>query len=290
DPLLRPVLEAVRREVEALEIPVHDERIGEGVLRYALARASRLTSEVHLTLVATTEGVPRLRQLLARMRRAHASLRAVFLCVNRTPGNRLLSHDIRRLFGPMALRERFGQLQLESRPDAFVQANVAVASRLYETARRWLAPRPSDVVVDLYSGVGAIAITLADSVARVLGVERSVSAVDCARANARRAGRANVEIVAAGAEHAVSITRQRQLRRVDAVIVNPPRAGLTLEAREAVVALAARHVLYVSCDPATLARDLGWLAGRGYALRRVRGFDMMPQTPHIETLALVVRR
>ncbi|HZR79750.1 MAG TPA: 23S rRNA (uracil(1939)-C(5))-methyltransferase RlmD [Candidatus Binatia bacterium] len=291
DPGLRRLLVALREEVEALAIPIFDERTRTGLLRYALARRSRWQRAIHLTLVSAAAAVPALDRLLDRLRRAEPELESAFLCVNPTPGNALLSSDIRKLFGPRALVERFGRLVLESRPDAFVQANVEVATRIYATAEQWLDPQPEDVVVDLYGGVGGIGLALAPRLARVLGIESSAAAVECANANAKRAHHRHVRYVTAAAEDAATIAAREALAPAAGgatiAVVNPPRRGLTDAARRAVCDLAPRSILYLSCNPATLARDLAVLVERGYAVRRVRPFDMLPQTPHLEVLALL---
>ncbi|HYC23989.1 MAG TPA: 23S rRNA (uracil(1939)-C(5))-methyltransferase RlmD [Candidatus Bathyarchaeia archaeon] len=286
-PEIRPILRSLRREVEALGIPIFDERVRRGVLRYALARSSSAAREVHLTLVVARREVPQLDVLSARLRRAHPALGALFVCVNPTTGNRLLSDDVRRVFGRPALVERFGGHELESGPTAFLQANVGVASRIYASVVRWLDPAPGESVLDLYCGVGGVALAVAERARRVVGIEASEAAIACAHANRRRAGRTNVRFLAGRAEDAIGLARQAGIERVDLAVVNPPRAGLGLEVREALVRLAPRRLAYVSCNPQTLARDLDWLAGRGHATRRLRAFDMLPQTPHVEALALV---
>ena len=286
---LQPVLRTLRDEVERLGIPVFDERNRSGALRYALARTSTAHGEVHLTLVSAVPDPPRLDELLRQLRSRHRELTASFLCVNPTPGNTILSADIRVLHGRAELLERFGDLEIESRPDAFLQANSAVAARIYATVRRWLAPQAGDVALDLYCGVGAIALHLAPHVAGVLGIETQAAAVACAVANARRAGARNADFVAAPAEDAVQLITARDLGPITLVAVNPPRKGLAAPVTAMLGALAPRRIAYVSCDPGTLARDLAQLTRHGYRVERVRAFDMMPQTPHVEAVALLTR-
>jgi 23S rRNA (uracil1939-C5)-methyltransferase len=286
---LQSVLRAVRAAVEALDVPIFDERTRSGALRYALARVSTARREVHLTLVSAVPDPPGLAELVRRLRRAEPRLDAMFLCVNPTAGNVLLSDDIRRLFGPAALVERFGRLWLESRPDAFLQANTAVATKVYETARRWLTPRAEDTVLDVYSGVGAIALMLAPHVARAVGIEASATAVECALANARRNGVRNTTFVTGAADAIGSIAAREGVGTPSIVVVNPPRSGLSGGTLSAVAGLAPERILYVSCDPRTLARDLAVLARAGYRAARVRAFDMLPQTPHVEAVALLSR-
>jgi 23S rRNA (uracil1939-C5)-methyltransferase len=288
-PRLQPLLADLRSQVEALGIPIFDERTREGSLRYALARWSSFGRAVHLTLVAATPRPLHLDRLIAQLRKRHPDLAAAFLCVNPTPGNTLLSADVRRLFGPPALAERYGNVVLEGRPEAFVQANTPVAALLYATAVRWLAPTPEDTAADLYCGAGALALHLAGRVRHVLGIESTPAAVAAARGNAARLGATNAVFHAGDAAALERIARAESLPMPTLVVVNPPRRGLTAEARAAIARVAPRRLAYVSCDPETLARDLARLADDGYATRRVRAFDMLPQTPHVEALALAVR-
>lgn len=293
DRRLLPFLVALRARIEESGIPIYDERRREGVLRYALARISTDSGAIHLTVVVAAPGTPGLDRLIERLRREEPRLEAVFLCLNPTPGNSVLSPEIRRVFGPRSLVEHFGRLSLESRPDAFVQANPGVATRIYSEAERWLEPNSEDVVLDLFGGVGGFGLALAGRVAMVLGIESSPAAVDCANGNAKRAHLRHVRYLAAQAEEAPALAREHGLAPSGAgalrVVVNPPRGGLSESARSAVVELDPTSILYLSCNPATLARDLEDFAARGFRLRRVRPFDMLPQTPHVEVLALLER-
>jgi 23S rRNA (uracil1939-C5)-methyltransferase len=286
--LLQAVLRDLRTTVEQLGMPIYDERNRTGALRYALVRASTARSEVHLTLVSAVADPPGLDELVRRLRRNHRALSAAFLCVNPTPGNAILSDDVRVLFGRPALIERFGDLDLEGRPDAFLQANSAVAARIYATARRWLAPAADDVAVDLYCGVGALALHVAPDVAAVVGIESQAAAIASAVANARRCGASNARFVVAPAEDAPRVLAEAGVERVTLATVNPPRKGMSEPVLATLADLAPRRIAYVSCDPVTLARDLALLARHGYRTTRVRAFDMMPQTPHVEAVALLV--
>lgn len=289
DRLLRPVLLDLRRSVEGLEVPIFDERRRTGDLRYALARCSRLSGQVHLTLVAARSRPRWLSELVRGLRRRHGNLESVFLCTNPTPGNVLLTRDVRRVFGPPALLERLGERVLESRPDAFLQANPGVASNLYRAAARALELDGPARIVDVYCGVGSIGLSVARERDRLYGLESSASAVACARRNARRAGVRHARFRDAPAEGLARFASEHDLFRPDAVLVNPPRKGLAGTVARQVADLEPAKILYVSCDPETLARDLGRLASRGYRLERVQAFDMLPQTPHVEALALLSR-
>ncbi len=285
-PRLRRLLADVRKEVEDLGIPIYDERRREGALRYVVARTSSWLGESQLTLVSAIDRPPGLRPLLERLRRAHPDLRSVVLCVNPTHGNAILSDDLRPLFGPLRLGERFAGLVLEASPEAFLQAHPAMAGRIYATAARWLRPAAGDVVLDLCCGVGAVSLTLAPRVSQVLGVDAVPGAIACARRNALRLGLRRARFVLGDAADAERIVREARLPP-DLVVANPPRRGLGAAAIAALGRLRPRAIAYLSCDPRSLARDLAALVRQGFAVQRVRGFDMLPQTPHVEALALL---
>ncbi|MFP6663383.1 MAG: 23S rRNA (uracil(1939)-C(5))-methyltransferase RlmD [Deltaproteobacteria bacterium] len=287
---LQPLLRVLRREVEELGIPIYDERTGEGALRFALARTSDMASRTHLTLVSATDKIQKLNTLVLRMQHKFKELESVFLCVNAEGGNQLLTDDIRQIKGPPALREKFGDLILESRSGAFLQANTEIASRIYDTAARWLDAWAAEGVIDLYCGVGALGLAAAGRNTRLLGIEASKSAVECATANAKRMQRHGAEFVAAPAEDVGKIAAEKGFAKPAALIVNPPRRGLSQEAGDAILKLAPRRILYVSCNLETLTRDLLAFVREGWVVSRARMFDMLPQTPHIEIMVLMERR
>jgi len=166
---------------------------------------------------------------------------------------------------------------------AFFQVNTLQAERLIVTTQAALALGPDDVLLDLYCGVGAFGLALAGDVRRVVGVEESAAALKDARHNAETQGVTNIEFLAGRAEEILAGLAER----VDAVIVDPPRVGCRPGALEALLRLAPRRLVYVSCDPASLARDLRVLVDGGFTLRQVQPVDMFPQTTHVETVTLL---
>jgi 23S rRNA (uracil1939-C5)-methyltransferase len=272
-----------------MHIPIFDERTRLGELRYALARSSRWKGRVHLTLVVAVREPTWAAELLRRLQRGGTALESAFLSFNATPGNVLLGAQVRSVFGPRSLIERLGVLELESTPNAFLQANPAVAERVYENAARWLQIGSTEEVLDVYCGVGAIGLTVCGDAQRLLGIEASPAAIDCAGRNARRLRRPLARFVTGRAEDLLSIAHAHEMTP-STVLLNPPRRGLGPGVVDALAALGPRQIAYVSCDPTSLARDLTALAERGFEPTRVRLFDMLPQTLHVEALALLVRR
>jgi 23S rRNA (uracil1939-C5)-methyltransferase len=175
-------------------------------------------------------------------------------------------------------------VKLKTHAGAFVQANVAVARRLYEQALRWACPSAQDVCVDLYCGVGALTFYLATAAKHAAGIEESAVAITDAKENIRLNGFHNVRFYRGEAATALPELMQR-LSHVDVITLNPPRTGVDLATRAAIVTSAPERIVYVSCDPATLARDLDWFAGHGYRTVHVQPFDLLPQTEHVECVA-----
>ncbi|MHB0857821.1 MAG: 23S rRNA (uracil(1939)-C(5))-methyltransferase RlmD [Anaerolineae bacterium] len=188
------------------------------------------------------------------------------------------------LVGEDSFRERLGNREYRISSQSFFQVNTAQAERMVGIVREFLEPVKGGVLLDAYCGVGAFALALADDFARVVGIEESPSAIEDAIYNGRNDG--HVEFV----EGAVEEVLPGLLETCDAVVLDPPRAGCAPEVLEALAALAPQRIVYVSCDPATLARDVAVLAGLGYALVEVQPVDMFPQTYHVETVVLMSRK
>jgi 23S rRNA (uracil1939-C5)-methyltransferase len=190
--------------------------------------------------------------------------------------------------GAVRLREQVGPVALELSPASFAQANPALAALLYARAAAWLAPRPDDVVLDLFSGSGALALHLAPHCARVVAVELNAGAVADARASAARNRIDHVDWHVGKCE-VVTREQQRRGERMRCVVVNPPRTGLHEDLPRALAALGVERLAYVSCAPPTLARDLVRLRAQGFVIATIEPFDMFAQTHHVEVLVGLVR-
>jgi 23S rRNA (uracil1939-C5)-methyltransferase len=285
---INSVLAGVRQAVERSAAPVYDERSGEGWLRYVVVRASAWKKNAQIILVVRDRRWSGEGALLRQLRRIRG-VASVVLNLNATTGNAILGERFIDADGDSALIERVGALKLSNRAGAFMQAHTAAARRAYEHVLRWADPRPEDTAVDLYAGVGAISFYLAGAAGFVVGVEESPRAVLDAKRNIRLNGYHNVRFIAAPAAQGLA-QAAAQLERVDVVTLNPPRQGAAEDARRAIVACSPSRVVYMSCDPVTLARDLDWFRARGYALAGLQPYDLLPQTEHVETVALLRRK
>jgi 23S rRNA (uracil1939-C5)-methyltransferase len=282
DPLLQRAIPALRIALEREHVPLHGR--GRTGLRYALLRASVAEERVLVTLVSSRVPLPHAIRVAHRLRRA-VPVAGVLVNENRTSGNVILGARTELVFGEGVLRERYGDVVIAAGPTAFVQANARMAARIYGAIAEAADVDARARVVDLYCGVGGIALTLARRAGAVVGIEEVEAAVDAARANAARADAAHVRFVAGLVEHALASV----VEDVDVVTMNPPRKGCGPAVARAVAARAPRRVLYLSCHPESFARDAAVLVDAGFTLARVRPFDLLPQTEHVEVLGVFVR-
>ena len=286
-PLITKVLAGVSSAIEKLAVPIYDERTHVGVLRYVIVRVSNWTKRAQLILVTRERVLPKSRELVRMLLRIPGVV-SIVQNINPTPGNVMLGAQFIPLTGETALTERVGFLKLQTHAGAFLQANIAVARKLYEQVVRWAEPAAEENCIDLYCGVGALSLYLATKAKLVWGIEESPLAIADATRNVRLNGFHNVRFHAG--DVAASLPDiARLVARVDLITLNPPRKGADADARTAIVACAPKRIAYVSCDPVTLARDLDWFAAHGYQPVDVQPFDLLPQTEHVECVAGLIR-
>ena len=286
-PLIESVLDRVAAVIEQQAVPIYDERTHSGLLRYVVVRVSTWTKRAQLILVTRERALPAAPQLVRALRPVRG-LAGVVQNVNPEPGNVIFGSEFVSLDGDLDLVERVGFLKLKSRAGTFLQANIPIAHKIYERVLEWAAPTANDTVVDLYCGVGALSFYLATVARHVVGIEASPLAVLDAKANIRMNGFHNVRFHAGETSELLPSVAE-QLDRVELITLNPPRKGADEATRRAIVTCAPRRIVYVSCDAATLARDLDWFAAHGYATRALQPYDMLPQTEHVECVVRLER-
>jgi 23S rRNA (uracil1939-C5)-methyltransferase len=214
--------------------------------------------------------------------RKEFGLPSVFVNINRKRGNRVFGLETLHIAGPGHIEERIGDYTLRFGPTSFFQVNSFLAEKLFETARSGFDTEKN--VVELYSGVGAMTLGLAEKASFLHAAESWPEAADYLKANLWGNGFRNARIVGKTAESALdSITAED----CDALLLDPPRTGCSPEVRRKILSLKPERIVYVSCNPATLARDLGTFVAGKYRILRVVPLDMFPQTPHVETVAFL---
>lgn len=278
----RELVGEVRAWLREFAIAAYDEQAHSGVVRYLMLRDGRTSGEWMLVVVTLGDELPHGEALLARLAR-FPQLTCVVQNINPERGNRILGFENRTLQGAPAIRDSLDGLGFELSPLSFYQINPEQTQVLYREALRLAELSGQETVFDIYCGIGTISLFLARQAATVVGVELVSEAIDDARANAARNGLTNTEFHVGKAEVVVP-ELYAQGYRADVVVVDPPRKGCERVVLDTIVQMAPRTLVYVSCDPNSLARDLAYLLARGYRLDAVQPVDMFPHTLHVETV------
>ena len=285
-PLADRAADAVCRWMQENGAAPYDEATGKGTVRHLFTRCAVHTADAVLCIVSARGFGAKTEDLVAYVRVQCPELTGVVLNVNKKKGNVVLAGDFYTLWGKAELTDVLCGLTFTLSPQAFYQVNPTQAERLYERAVQYAVASPDDTVLDLYCGAGTISLCLAQRAAHVIGAEIVPEAVQNAAENAARNGVENAEFLCADAGAAAAQLAARGLKP-DCVVVDPPRKGMYPEAIDAIVSMQPQRIVYVSCDPGTLARDLKLLHERGYAPTAAEAVDMFPHTPHVETVVLL---
>jgi 23S rRNA (uracil1939-C5)-methyltransferase len=265
----------------------YDRRQRTGLLRNLVVREGRATGQVQVRLVTSPPG-PGEPELAAEALAGAVDCDGLLWTQTESMGETTAGGSTRVLSGAEQLEEQLGELRLRISPQAFFQTNTEMAQRLYELAGEYAQLRGFERLFDLYSGIGTLALTLSPRAAEVWGLEIVESAVGDAIDNARRNEIDNVQFFAGDVRLAMRELVERA-GRPDVLVVDPPRAGLSQKIVRRIVEAGPRRIVYVSCNPTTLAPNAAQLGEAGWKLVRVRAVDMFPQTPHIECVALLER-
>lgn len=276
---------AVTGWMRANGVPAYDEASGAGLIRHVFVRTSRAGGAVCCVVTAGGLG-PRTDSLAAALRAACPGLTGVVLCVNKSRGNTVLAGSFYTLWGEAEMTDSLCGSEFSIAPQAFYQVNPPQAERLYSRAVELALPELGGTVFELYCGAGTISLSLARRAGRVVGAEIVPEAVENARENARRNGAENVEFICADAAEAAEHFR-RSGESPDVIVVDPPRKGMSAAAVRECAAMSPERIVYVSCDPATLARDAKLFKEYGYSPAAATAVDMFPRTSHVETVMLL---
>ena len=281
--------DVVIRWAEEDRISVYDEQTGRGLLRHIYLRRGTVTGEIMVCLVVNGDSLPRTNRLIHALQREIPGLCSVLLSVNRKNTNVVLGEEIRTLWGRDWIEDELCGFRFRLSPLSFFQVNHDQAQRLYEKAVELAELHGTETVLDLYCGIGTITLALSRRAGKAVGVEIIPQAIEDARQNALRNGVENVEFFCADAK----IAAERlcaEGARPQVIVVDPPRKGLAPEVIEAMAQMSPARIVYVSCDPATLARDVKLLNEKGYTLTHAEAFDLFPRTYHVETVVLLSRK
>ena len=287
-PFAEKAAAATREWMDCFHVPAYDEPTGEGLVRRVFTRYAFGTGQGQTVLVTACSEVPDLDRWTDLIRKTCPEVRSIVLNVNGTRGNTVLGGEFRTLWGSDTIEEIICGLKFRLSPRSFCQVNIPQAERLYDKALEMAGLRGNETVLDLYCGTGTISLCLAKRAGKVIGAEIVPEAVEDAKRNAKANGIGNAEFICADAGQAAAWLRERGTK-ADVAVVDPPRKGLAPDVIDTLTDIGPERVVYVSCDPGTLARDLKQFAELGYQAEKAEAFDMFPRTSHIETVTLITR-
>ena len=282
------LLDEFRRQVRARALDVWDPETGRGLLRFVVMREGRHTGQAMVNVVGGAPDVEALGPVAAAIRARTPAVTSVVLNVNAKKASVAVGSEEHLLAGRDHIEESLGGVTFQVSANSFFQTNTRQAERLFGLVADACALRGTETLLDLYSGTGAISLLLARRAARVYGIELSAAAVADAMRNARANGIGNCTFLAGEVRHVLPELMAQGVRAA-VVVADPPRAGFHPKALGALARLEPERIVYVSCNPATLARDVGDLVRDGFRLEWVQPVDMFPQTPHIEAVARLTR-
>ena len=281
------VKEIVVDYVNRYKVSAYDEQLHKGLLRHIYVRRGAVSRQILVCLVVNGKKLPHPEALVQQLKTI-PGFTTLVLSVNTKQGNTILGEEFITLYGPGYIEDTLCGLQFRLSARSFYQVNHHQAQRLYEAAIAQAQITKEDTVLDLYCGVGTITLTMAKAAGRVIGVEVIPQAVEDAKENAKRNGVENAEFFCGDAGQAALALEAKGIK-ADVVVVDPPRKGLNADAIEALARFAPRRIVYVSCDPATLARDVALLKERGYRLQNAMAADLFPRCAHVESVVCLVR-
>lgn len=282
-----PVIEAIAQWIQQNSISIYREATQTGVLRHIYMRTANNHRDVMVCLVGNANTLPHAHALLAALS-VLPQVKSIWYNVNRQDTNVILGERSVLLWGE-PLTDTLCGLAFRLSPAAFYQVNRDQAQVLYGIAAEFAGLDGSQRVLDLYCGTGTIGLCLAKNAKQVLGIESIAQAVEDARHNAAANNIANANFVCCDAAQTQQVLHERAFKP-DVAVIDPPRKGCTADVLETLCRLQVEKIVYVSCDPATLARDCARLAAGGYRIERVQPVDMFPRTGHVETIVLLQRQ
>ncbi|WP_438450548.1 23S rRNA (uracil(1939)-C(5))-methyltransferase RlmD [Lactobacillus kitasatonis] len=288
DPEIDRVLVAVRDILRKYRVPVYDEINHKGEVRYLDVRRSKATGEIMVILVCLHKDFPQLLGVAAEISQIHG-VSGLILNHNPKKTNVILGKKDYVVFGNDQITDKIGDLKFRISPQSFFQINSLQTPRLYDLAIKKADLKPSDVVIDAYSGIGTIGLSVAKHVKAVRGIEVVRDAIKDAKDNAKLNGIDNAKYYLGKAEEVMPRWAKQGLK-TDVVFVDPPRKGLTPEFIDATVKTGPEKVVYISCNPATMVRDLQLFQEQGYEFDRIDPVDMFPQTPHVEAVTVLTKK
>jgi 23S rRNA (uracil1939-C5)-methyltransferase len=269
-------------------VTAYNEELRSGVVRHVFCRYAFATKKALVTVVSNEKKLPHPEALVEEIRRLCPETAGIVLNVNKTRGNTVLAGEFTTLWGNDFITDELGGLRFKLSPRSFYQINSAQAEKLYGKALEYAALTGSETVLDLYCGTGTITLIMAGKAKYAVGAELVEAAISDAWENAALNAIKNIDFICADAGDAAKELQAKSLLP-DVVVVDPPRKGLAPSVIDTIAALSPARVVYVSCDPATLARDLKIFEAKGFKAVEATAFDMFPRCAHVESIILMTK-
>ncbi len=277
------ILKKIREHMEKYQIQPYEEESHRGLMRHTLIRKGFQTGEIMVCQVINGKKLPYSEALVESLLEV-PGMTSISVNYNQERTNVILGEKIENLYGPGYITDFIGDVKYQISPLSFYQVNPVQTEKLYGTALEYAGLTGDETVWDLYCGIGTISLFLAQKAKKAYGVEIVPQAIDDAKENARINGIENVEFFVGKVEEVLPQQYEKNKIYADVIVVDPPRKGCDQVCLDTIVKMAPKRVVYVSCDSATLARDLKYLGEKGYEVVKVRGCDMFPATGHVESV------
>jgi 23S rRNA (uracil1939-C5)-methyltransferase len=282
------ILELVLAHMKQHGITAYDETTGKGLVRHVMTRVGESSGQIMVSIVINGKTLPAEGELIDALTRI-PGMKSITLNINQEKTNVIMGRELRLLWGEEYIEDTIGDVRFRISPLSFYQVNPRQTKRLYGKALEYAALTGEETVWDLYCGIGTISLFLAQKARQVYGVEIVPEAIRDARQNAALNGMSNAQFYVGKAEEVLPQKYETEGIHADVIVVDPPRKGCEVSVLETMLQMAPERIVYVSCDSATLARDLKYLCENGYELTRVCPVDMFGNSVHVETVACLQR-
>jgi 23S rRNA (uracil1939-C5)-methyltransferase len=283
------VVKSIRKWIEKYNVPVYDEKTGRGIIRHIMIRKAFVTGEIMVVIVTSVSEIPHKAEFIEALIQNIPHIVSIIQNINDRRTNVILGDKSVTLWGKDSISDYIGKFRFNISPMSFFQVNPLQTKILYRKVLEYAHLTGNEIVFDAYCGTGTISLFLSQKAKKVYGIEIVESAVENAGVNARENGIHNVKFISGKSEEIIPKLAEEGIK-ADVMVVDPPRKGCDAALLRSAASMSPRTIVYVSCDPATLARDLGILSNLGYRPEKVQPVDMFPQTAHVETVVKLKRK
>ena len=282
------IMDTVISYMKENDVEPYDEQTQSGYVRHVLIRISESTKQIMVCVVTNSNDLPESEKLVELLKEI-PNMASISININKEFGNVIMGKRTIHLFGPGYIEDAIGENKFRISPESFFQVNSKQVEKLYGKTLEYAGLTGEEIVWDMYCGIGTITLSMAKNAKKVIGVEVVEKAVEDAKNNAIINKVDNTEFLLGAAEDVVAeyFDEEKEECHPDVIVVDPPRKGCDQKLLKTIVSMNPERIVYVSCDSATLARDLAWLKGYGYMFKEVTPVDMFPQTVHVESVALL---